>query len=393
MKLILFSLHLISSYSTLDPKKDCLKLNTVYNRGHSIAQKKVSGPYQCQEFCQILRICTHFSYFSNTQTCFLRRGDRSEHLAGVVSGPKHCPTTGQAEYQPVCQGSICLGGRGSVNSGNVMVDGKPVCDDEWGLEDGAVVCRQLGFPGVERVTKESEFGTVSSTFSMDNVRCQGNETDLGDCWHRDADDCDGTEAAGVVCAENSLDIPDDCREDDKLCLVGGSPGSGNVYYGGYPICHNGWDFADANVVCRALGYPGANNFTIRSHFGLATTFFRLTNFECRGHENNLLECSHSDEPEGCGTDTVAGVFCVGSSQEVSGEGEFLGIILGVILAVIVLLIAGGVVLLFRTRTSGKWSSLQKANSLPLLNNMSFENPMTNNMTADMDDNQPLDMHS
>jgi len=59
-----------------------------------------------------------------------------------------------------------------------------------------------------------------------------------------------TEAAGVVCAQDTLDIHDDCREDDKLCLVGGTSGSGNVYHAGHPVCHNGWDFSDANVVCR-----------------------------------------------------------------------------------------------------------------------------------------------
>ena len=29
------------------------------------------------------------------------------------------------------------------------------------------------------------------------------------------------------------------------------------------MCHNGWDYADANVVCRSLGYIGALDFTIR----------------------------------------------------------------------------------------------------------------------------------
>merc|ERR1719184_122644 len=45
------------------------------------------------------------------------------------------------------------------------------------------------------------------------MKCRGNETAVTDCYHKNADDCDGTEAAGVVCAQDTLDIPDDCREE------------------------------------------------------------------------------------------------------------------------------------------------------------------------------------
>ena len=365
--------------------KDCFKVNTIYNRGQSIAQKTASGPFECQEWCQLVRRCTHFSFNSASQTCFLRHGDRAEPQLGVVSGPKDCPpeTINQVAVKPVCSGNLCLAGSTSRNSGNVMVDDKPVCDDDWGLEDAAVVCRQLGFPGVERATKESEFGTVSSTYSMDNVKCRGNETELEDCYHKAADDCDGNEAAGVVCSISVLEIPEECMEDDQLCLLGGTSGSGNVYYGGNPICQNGWDFPDANVVCRALGFSGASNFTIRSHFGLSSTYFSWSNVDCRGDESNLLECPHDVEREGCEADTVAGVVCVESTAKVGNLGENIEIILGVGFAVIVLLIAAGLTVAWRIRNR-KMASLQKTSLV--LPKMSFNNPIvrrTGNLDTDL----------
>ena len=378
MSTILLLTLLTSSYSIIIPSKDCLLMNTIYNRGHAIGERTLASVHKCQEWCSMMRLCTHFSFSTSSHTCFLRQGDKSEPMQGFISGPKQCHPN-KEEDTILCSGNICLGGMSSSNSGNVMVDDKPVCDDDWGLEDAAVVCRQLGFPGVERATKESEFGSVSSSFIMDNVRCWGNETDLTSCYHKTTDDCDGMEAAGVVCAKDSLDIPEECKEDDKLCLVGGTSGSGNVYYGGSPVCHNGWDFSDANVVCRALGFSGADNFTIRSHFGLATTYFSLSNVECRGDENSLLECPHDVDREGCEADTVAGVICVKSVETL---GRYLEIEIGVICAVAFLLFVVCLAFVLRRRNRKLKSIKKTSNVLPKL---SFKNPiLTKNCISDCD---------
>ena len=95
-----------------------------------------------------------------------------------------------------------------------------MCDDEWGLEDAAVVCHQLGFKGVERASRESEFGVVSSSFIMDNVDCAGNESSLQECQHKTGDDCDGHEAAGVVCTDQHIELYG-CDHHEGLCLLGG----------------------------------------------------------------------------------------------------------------------------------------------------------------------------
>jgi hypothetical protein len=263
------------------------------------------------KFLQMVRRCSHFAFNYGSGTCFLRQGDHQVPKTGYVSGPKYCPTDGSKNAsEAICKDGVCIQGGTNPHEGNVIVDGKPVCDDNWGLEDAAVVCRQLGFPGVESATVESEFGTVSSEYSMNNVRCFGTELSIRDCYHKKQDACYGNEGAGVVCSTTSVRLLQHCLTEDEICLAGGnSPGSGNVYVGGHPVCHSGWDFPDSNVVCRSLGYIGATNFTIKSFFGLGDNYFKLSNVECRGDENNLSECPKFQDVGGCDSSTLAGVYC------------------------------------------------------------------------------------
>ena len=50
-----------------------------------------------------------------------------------------------------------IGGEGD-ETGNVYVDGKPVCDDGWNINSGKVACRQLGYSDVLSITS-SEYDT------------------------------------------------------------------------------------------------------------------------------------------------------------------------------------------------------------------------------------------
>ena len=63
--------------------------------------------------------------------------------------------------------------------------------------------RMLGYSFGQH-TSESHFGSVSSTFAMDNVRCTGNETSFLDCPHLTVDDCGSYEGAGVICSNSGL---------------------------------------------------------------------------------------------------------------------------------------------------------------------------------------------
>ena len=61
-----------------------------------------------------------------------------------------------------------VGGDNSA-SGNVYFMNGPVCDDSWDLEDGHVVCRELGFMAALKITKGSFFGQVYREFSTSSL--------------------------------------------------------------------------------------------------------------------------------------------------------------------------------------------------------------------------------
>jgi len=75
-----------------------------------------------------------------------------------------------------------------------------VCDDSWSVNDGIVVCRQLGYSFV-RVRTSAYFGQGTGQIWLDNLSCRGTEIQLIDCNHNGfgVHDCFHNEDAGLVC--------------------------------------------------------------------------------------------------------------------------------------------------------------------------------------------------
>ena len=87
-----------------------------------------------------------------------------------------------------------------------------VCDRGWDKNDAAVVCRELGYPGVTMATKSSFYGSAG-TINIELVGCYGNETKLSQCSYRTStkQSVCRTEwrrnQAGVICkAGNNTDV-------------------------------------------------------------------------------------------------------------------------------------------------------------------------------------------
>lgn len=82
-----------------------------------------------------------------------------------------------------------------------------VCDDGWDLEDGRVVCTQLGVaPNVKGISTSSFYtsGSNTSRIWLDGVNCVGEEALLTECdgVSFSDHDCNEVEYAGVECYAN-----------------------------------------------------------------------------------------------------------------------------------------------------------------------------------------------
>ncbi|XP_063968591.1 deleted in malignant brain tumors 1 protein-like [Lytechinus pictus] len=78
-----------------------------------------------------------------------------------------------------------------------------VCDDNWDLDDANVVCRMLGFERADSYTCCAGYGEGSGPIFLNEVECDGTESNIGNCSRSDykVNDCDHSEDVGVSCIE------------------------------------------------------------------------------------------------------------------------------------------------------------------------------------------------
>ncbi|KAL6467266.1 hypothetical protein MHYP_G00250700 [Metynnis hypsauchen] len=167
----------------------------------------------------------------------------------------------------------------------------------WSRRESAVVCRQLDCGSAVAAKAREPEGDKQGVFTF----------------------CDGSESAVSECRISnysgpSADVVSTCSESVRL-VDGAGLCSGrlevNSHQSWTTVCEAGFDWQDAEVVCRELdcGTP----LTLQGAlFGEGKLPFGTKEFQCKGTENRLLNCSTSDREENtCTGGKAVGLTCSG----------------------------------------------------------------------------------
>ncbi|XP_061444061.1 soluble scavenger receptor cysteine-rich domain-containing protein SSC5D-like [Rhineura floridana] len=218
-----------------------------------------------------------------------------------------------------------------------------VCDDDWDLQDVAVVCRELDCGVALSAPHGAWFGEGAGPIWLNEVRCMGTERHLHSCRHLGFRKhvCTHEEDASAICSAQRFapftafpshttfrrskmkavttarPLMSSTPVEGALRLMGGRTrcsGRLEVFHEGQwgTVCDDMWDLLDVAVVCRwldcgeALAAPGG------AFFGEGNSAIWLDDVQCQGEESTLAECRTS--PWGttnCRHSEDAGAVCSG----------------------------------------------------------------------------------
>ncbi|XP_043935787.1 deleted in malignant brain tumors 1 protein-like [Protopterus annectens] len=238
------------------------------------------------------------------------------NCTGSESSLKQCPSNGWKVHNcdhrkdagvqcrvalRLVNGPHACAGRVEIYYGN---EWGTVCDYNWGMEEAAVVCRELGCGDPVSAQEGAHYGQGTGPVWLDNVSCKGSESSLKQCpsmgWKKQ--NCQHSEDAGVQCklAMRLTNGPNPCT------------GRVEIYHDNEwgTVCDDNWGMEEAAVVCRQLGCGDAVSAPGIAHYGQGTGPKILNDVTCVGSESSLKQCSSMGwKNQICGHGKDAGVHC------------------------------------------------------------------------------------
>lgn len=181
-----------------------------------------------------------------------------------------------------------------------------ICDDNWDLQDGHVVCGQLGCGWAIQALPGLYFPPGQGPIHRDLVNCSGDEAFLWDCpGLLGRNYCGHKEDAGVVCSEH---------QSWRLTQgVDSCEGQVEVHFRGVwnTVCTSAWYMPEATVLCRTLGCGSAADTPPAQPHTLQGQMF----YSCNGNEPALNYCNwHYNNSNLCVQSWAARVLCSGSRK-------------------------------------------------------------------------------
>ncbi|XP_068434777.1 galectin-3-binding protein A-like [Clinocottus analis] len=105
--------------------------------------------------------------------------------------------------------------------------------------------------------------------------------------------------------------------DVRLFDGGAADGRVEIYHDGTwgTVCDDDWDMAEAQVVCRQLGFPGANSVVFGKIYKKASGPIWLDDLKCKGTEKYLSTCAFTNwGATDCSHKEDVGVLCETSAN-------------------------------------------------------------------------------
>ena len=201
-----------------------------------------------------------------------------------------------------------VGGSSSTGRLEVFHDGLwgTVCGDFFTAAAASVVCNMLRLgPGTK--IHNGNYITSEGPIWLDDVRCNGTETDIAECSHDGwgVYNCQHRDDVAISCAPTKVEVRLNGGRDPRK-------GRLEVFYNGTwrSVCRDGFNDAAARVVCNMLGLGDVGRpTTINYDYGRRP--FWLQSVQCNGTKKSIAECVGNDpDVHDCSSGEEQAVSCL-----------------------------------------------------------------------------------